>query len=110
VLTHPSDPQVKTCRAKYFAKSVHKVRSRRGVSLFEKIPADRDCNEAMVPFVYCNCKNQVDLTRNESLFISNERASFVQVGGLIVDKLNSIVDVIREKCTPFKLESVDMSG
>ncbi len=107
MLTDPNDRQVKKCRDEHMAKSVQKIRSRRGVSLFEKIPLNRNCKEAMVPFEYCNCKNQIDLTRNQTQFVSSENMNFTRAGELLVKRLNSLADEIRDMCIPFKLASVD---
>jgi hypothetical protein len=106
ILTEPGDPQVKKCRKEFFAKSIHKIRSRRGVSLFEKIPFGRTCRDAMVPFKYCNCKQQTELTKNETVFMYEEKLRFNQIAIVLMDKLNAITEPVRSLCEPFKLERV----
>jgi hypothetical protein len=106
IASEPNDPQVRKCRAEFFAKSEHKIRSRRGVSLFERIASRRTCRDAMVPFEYCNCRHQTDLTNDESTFIKGEKVKFSQTAILLVEKINVLTDKVRSLCEPFKLVSV----
>jgi hypothetical protein len=105
MLEQPFDSQVRKCRD-YFSKSDHKIRSLRGVSLFENIESTRSCLEAMVPFAYCNCNHQVDLTRNETHFKQESKLRFKEAAKLIVNKLNSITDDYRSLCQPFEFKSI----
>jgi hypothetical protein len=106
ILTEPNDPQVKKCRKEFFAKSIHKIRSRRGISLFEKIPYSRSCRDAMVPFQYCNCKDQTELTKNETVFVKEQNLRFKQIAIVLMDKLNALTDPVRSLCEPFKFVNV----
>jgi hypothetical protein len=105
LLEGPFDSQSKKCR-RYFSESDYKTRSMRGVSLFENVQPTRSCYDAMVPFVYCNCNHQVDLTRNETQFVQHSRLEFKQAAAMIIDRLNTIAESHRNACTPFEYKSI----
>jgi hypothetical protein len=105
LLEKPFDSQFRKCR-EYFSKSEPKIRSLRGVSLFENIPSRRTCRDAMAPLVYCTCNHQVDITQDETQFIKESKLSFNDTALLIVQKLNSIADEYRKKCQPFEFKSI----
>jgi hypothetical protein len=106
LLTEPDNVQVKRCRGEYFAKSVYNVRSLRGVSLFEKIPFNRTCKEAMTPFIYCNCKNETDITALEDQFLQETRLKYEQVFESILKKLNSMTEEARDDCEEFVAKEI----
>jgi hypothetical protein len=105
LLEDPSDSQARKCR-EYFSKSEPKIRSLRGVSLFENIPSNRTCRDAMVPFIFCNCNYQVDITQNETHFIKETQIKYNETVLLVIKKLNAMADTYRKECQPFEFKSV----
>ena len=48
-----------------FSVNDKKTRYLRGISLFEKIPVDRTCKDALIPDNYCSCYSETEITENE---------------------------------------------
>ncbi len=105
LLEDPQNGQVRKCR-EYFSKSNHKIRSLRGVSLFENLESIRTCREAMVPFAYCRCNQFADLTKNEECFIRDAGLTFKESIMLVIREINSMTDNYRDKCELFEFKSI----
>ncbi len=103
--TRPEAGQALKCRSKYFAESYPKIRSRRGISLFETIPLNRTCQQALIPLSYCNCVQKTALL-SESDFFALTKVNYKQIGDFITNELNLIANEFRSKCELFVLEAI----
>jgi hypothetical protein len=104
------DQSIRKCTAR-FKNSVPHVRNMRGVSLFESLPADRSCKDAMVPLVYCACQNQTNLVGEEARFLNETGGfNFTSTALFIVQAVNAVASSFenkyRDKCEPFRLDRV----
>lgn len=104
LLDDTEDSQVKKCR-EYFSKSDFKIRSLRGISLFEEIPSDRTCSDAMVPINYCGCKKEIPFN-NEARFIQETKLRFSQIATFFKNNLKSMIDAVQSKCIPFEFDRI----
>ena len=74
LLFSPSGDEAKKCR-EYFEKSDPKVRSLRGVSIFENIPLERKCDDAIISIKYCSCNKQTVL-KKDAKFMAEHGMNF----------------------------------
>lgn len=93
------------CR-KYFSMSNQKIRSLRGVSLFENINMNRTCNDAMIPQEHCYCNKEIISKVEESEFINKTNVDFKNASLIILNNLNEITESFRSKCSLFKIEKI----
>jgi hypothetical protein len=105
LIDNQTRPDVLKCRAN-FEISEPKERIMRGVSLFETVSATRVCKDAFVPIGYCNCQEQVDLTRNEFVFANETGLDFKIAAQFVIEQLNSMTYPYRRECELFELESI----
>ena len=92
------------CR-QLFSKSVSGVRALRGVSLFENVPQDRSCKDAMIPINFCACleKKLID----EKLFLKETGdLSFKNASKFIMDTLNEHIEHLKKYCALYKYENI----
>ncbi|GAB6030796.1 hypothetical protein CHUAL_007643 [Chamberlinius hualienensis] len=72
---------------------------RRGISLFKPISANRTCDDAGIPSVYCACKApMIDLTNN-----SYEAK---RLATLLVKQINNFTENVRDICAKFVLRNI----
>ena len=87
-----------------FRINIPNDRNYRGISLFEEIPMNRSCKDALIPNVCCNCFSRKNLTEQE--LVTETGSTFDQVAKMILVKLNDITKNERNKCMEFKLEKI----
>ena len=92
------------CR-KYFQQNTNAVRSKRGMSLFEKIPSDRSCKDALIPNVYCLCNQLMDISHSAFFKETNITVNETAVK-FVIEHIHSITGKFRSKCVPYMLEKV----
>ena len=80
------------------------TRYKRGISLFENIPTNRSCADALIPEEQCRCFKQYIL--NEENFIKETHNSFSNVIKLILNKVNKITDKVRDRCAELKEDKI----
>jgi hypothetical protein len=96
---------VKMCRNEYFAQSDYRIRNKRGVSLFEKIPEDRTCSDALIPINYCQCNQEAVL--NDELLLKRETGlDLGQLSEYVKRELNAITKHLRDQCKEFKVQKI----
>lgn len=70
----------------------------RGISLFQPIPASRSCKDAWLLENYCSCNEEKPVDTNSSVVQMIAKA--------IVQKINKILDPIKDKCETLELSNV----
>jgi hypothetical protein len=81
------------------------TRYKRGISLFENIPINRSCADALIPDEQCRCFKQNIL--NEENFKKETEYSFSNVMQLILDKVNKLTDEVRDRCVELKEDKIE---
>ena len=71
----------------------------RGISLLREIPKRRTCFDAEIQEHYCPCYS--------SYRISTQQPFLYQIAKVIVDQLNSDLEIFRDKCAILTLEYID---
>lgn len=99
---HYNDGRLK-CNDK-FRKNDIQTRSLRGISIFESIDENRNCLEALIPLTLCTCNLKSDI--DEATFKQETKYDFLNVSTKIVDELNKMTELSREKCHEFKFKNV----
>lgn len=87
-----------------FRKNTAKIRSERGISLFEPIPSTRSCSDALIPDAFCSCFRQENISEVE--FEMDTTESFKSTAGFILAQINHLTDSVRAKCHQFRLERI----
>jgi hypothetical protein len=90
------------CRGE-FVKNSKQIRSQRGVSLFENIPTNRSCCDALVSFLYCPCFNSSILTEAQLSRLIGA-SSLIDLKSYLTLQLNSITQSLRNKCAQFEFK------
>ena len=90
-------------RAQYKINS-KSIRYSRGISLFESIPMNRSCSDALIPEEQCRCFNQNLI--NEENFLKETKNSFENAINLILEYVNKITDRLRDRCVELKHEKI----
>ncbi|GFR96926.1 elongation factor Tu [Elysia marginata] len=70
----------------------------RGISLFKPIPTSRTCKEAGIEPHWCACLNWADASQDKMLKAS--------AGKAVVNYLNSLTEIARDRCEPLSLDRV----
>ncbi len=81
------------------------TRHSRGISLFERIPVNRSCADAMVQAQYCPCVERSTLSIKEL-----EKERNVSIGILtnfITNHVNSYTKNLTDRCEKYKFEKID---
>ena len=81
------------------------VRYLRGISLFEKVPVNRSCGDAMIPEEYCGCLKQNAVT--DDVFKQGTGMKFNEAAEYILDHINSLTEDVRGKCVEYSLDRVE---
>ena len=91
------------CRAEFQQDSKH-VRQKRGISLFEELPTNRSCQDALISNTYCTCvlRKRID----ENIFYQETKNYYNQTSLLIVNYINKLTDNVRSQCAVFTYKSV----
>ena len=92
------------CR-KHFQINYADVRSMRGVSLFEKLTANRTCTDALIPSTFCNC-NKVLGKISEQEFSRRTKSNYEIASRFLVDSINNVANVYRKKCKLYELSEI----
>ena len=88
-----------------FNNSYQKIRGLRGISLFEEINSNRNCLEANVPLSICACNEKFKM--NEEEFINETKFNFISAAKLILNKIVSKTNEIRDLCENFNLYEIN---
>jgi hypothetical protein len=93
------------CR-KLMSKSEPKIRGLRGISLFENLPSQRSCTEALISIAFCACMTKTEVST--SAFKAETGYSIDQIALFVLTKLVRITSDwrLRVKCHEFRLEKV----
>jgi len=94
----------KKCR-RLFSESVGKIRGLRGVSMFESVPQDRSCRDALIPTSFCTCITKTDV--DSGVFEKETDLKFSEVSGLIANELNKRIEHLSGKCKTYGAKRVD---
>jgi len=89
----------KKCRKK-FQEHNAKIRSERGISLFETIEAKRTCREALIPNNYCVCNRKEPL--NKDIFLKETSHTLDSVKPIILGFINNVTREQRALCHLFE--------
>ena len=76
------------------------IQSLRGISLFEQLPNDRACSDALIPNIYCTCNQKKSM--NETQFIVDTNG--IKYNDLVNKSMNAInqpTNSVRSKCELF---------
>ena len=78
----------------------------RGISLFEKIPVNRSCSDAMIPDNFCNCIRTALV--NEKDFKKRYKISFDYVFDFILERINEMTELnYRNICIPYHKDVIN---
>jgi hypothetical protein len=97
------DENEKACR-ELMSKSEPRERGLRGISLFEKVPANRSCSDALIAIGYCACNIKTDI--DEKTLVSETGITSNRIGFFVLSNLTSITNSLRSKCVQYKFEKV----
>ncbi len=92
------------CKLK-LSTSFKSIQSLRGISLFEKLPNDRSCSDALIPNIYCTCNQKQAM--NESEFQADTNG--IKFNDLIKKSMGAInqpTNSFRSKCKLFSYEKL----
>ena len=78
-------------------KNIHYLR---GISLFNEIPINRSCNDALIPENHCSCLEGIEM--NEKNFEKEFNIKFDNVIDFILNQVNNITSHLRSVCSEFK--------
>ncbi len=78
-------------------KNIHYLR---GVSLFNEIPVNRSCNDALIPENHCSCLEGIEV--DEKYFLKEFNLKFNNVVDFILNQVNNKTSNLRSICSPFK--------
>ncbi len=87
---------------KQFSINDKNIRRLRGISLFENLPKNRSCDDAIIPDEYCSCSESSTMTKNDFEKETNIKAEVATK--FILDHVNNITQQLRDKCVPFKFD------
>jgi hypothetical protein len=97
-------------RADLNEQSVRKCRNKfkrgHGISLFEIIPVNRSCADALIPENVCACNKKFEKIRNELEFYLEARLSYIEVAKYVTELLNYKISSLGNTCRAFKLQSI----
>jgi hypothetical protein len=93
------------CR-NYFKYSEPKIRSKRGVSLFEDIPTSRTCTDALIPNIFCNCNIYVEISEEKFKIDTDMKHDFNSSSRFILDHINNLTNHVRDQCVLFELVKI----
>jgi hypothetical protein len=84
------------------------VSSNRGISLFNTIPLNRSCNDALIPYRQClMSKNNRYLTENEFTKETKlDRSDVIDLMNMIVYNLNAKTDKYSSVCSRFRFDEI----
>ena len=77
------------------------IRYSRGISLFERIPVNRSCVDALIPRQYCLCFEETTITIEE--FEKERNIAATNVINFVLSFINNLIKTVRHKCSQFKL-------
>jgi hypothetical protein len=89
---------------KQFSINNKNIRNLRGISLFENIPVNRSCGDALIPEQYCSCLEPLKIAENE--FENETNVKYENAIEFILGFVNNITEHIREKCVPFSFDKL----
>ena len=92
--------QSESCRKKFSHNSL-KERILRGMSLFNQIPTNRTCTNAIIPFNFCSCFIEKSLSEKE--FAKKTGLTFETISLKVTEYVNQLTESNRHKCVAFKL-------
>ena len=81
------------------------IQSLRGISLFEEIPVDRSCADALIYNIYCTCNQKSSMDETEFTKDTNG----IKYSDLIsksVEAINKPTHKVRSKCSLFTYEKL----
>lgn len=76
-----------------------------GISLFEDLPQNRSCADALIPLAYCRCHKGITIDIKQ--FRKDiQRKTSKNFNESLIDSLNNFTELLRDQCEVFKLEKV----
>lgn len=92
--------------AQFRKNNVH-IRSQRGISLFDKIPSNRTCLDALIADKFCSCFHQENISEAEFSMDTSGQETFASTALMLVNEINALTSSARDKCAPFELDRVE---
>lgn len=100
----PLDTQ-RQCNKEFFGKNSKHVRTERGISLFDTVPLNRSCPDALISIRNCACLMAEKL--DEKSFLAETSETFESAGQLVLDKIDALLSRLgRDRCERFHIERV----
>ena len=90
---------------KQFSVNDKYIRYLRGISLFENIPSNRTCSDALIPDNYCPCIKMLKI--NERDFEQHTNIEIEVAKEFILNYINNLTSKIRDKCMPFHFHKIE---
>ena len=81
------------------------TRYSRGISLFERIPVNRSCEDALVPNQYCLCFEENAITILE--FEKERNITMFNVTNYFLIFVNNLIKNVTDKCKEFQFDKVN---
>ena len=84
--------------------NIHELRRFRGISLFEEIPLNRSCFDAMIPYAQCTCGKSVAITVDQ--FNQQTGISIDAIKRILLDEVVNKTSSNRDKCITYEFDSI----
>ena len=81
------------------------IRYSRGISLFERIPVNRSCEDALIPHQFCLCFEENTITNVE--FETERNITISYVTNVFLIFVNNLIKDVSEKCKEFQFDKVN---
>jgi hypothetical protein len=92
------------CRSR-FRENSHKIRSKRGISLFENIPMNRSCVDALINSDECRCRIKIE-SLTDHQFQLETKYSVELINNYLVDILRNKTSEYRKKCALYTFDKL----
>lgn len=69
------------------------------MSLFENMPQNRSCSDALIPSGYCACNEPVELSIHE--FRNETAKSYRDLSKFLLSDLNDTIRAVQDQCEAF---------
>ncbi len=89
-----------------FIKCRNQFKTEHGISLFEAIPVNRSCAQAMIPDDVCVCNKKFEKIKHERSFYSETKIKYFKIAKRITKFINKKISTFGYDCKSFRFQSV----
>jgi hypothetical protein len=80
------------------------IRSLRGISLFENVPSNRECSEALIPLAFCSILNKTEIDPHE--FRAETEKTVELMAKFLHAKTVQVTQNLRSKCKEYEFDKI----